>query len=318
MTRTFTATSAKREHVPVLVGLMGPSGSGKTFSALRLATGMQAVTGGEIVYIDTEARRALHYADSFKFQHMQFDAPFGSLDYLDAIQQAATMAKGGIVIVDSMSHEHESVGGMLDLHEQELERLAGNDWSKRERVKMLAWQKPKANRRKLISGILQLNCNFIFCFRAKETAKPVKNPQTGKQEVVPMGFMPIAGDEFVYEMTACALLLPGAGGVPSWQSDNVGERAMIKLPLQFRDLFTGKAGRPMDEETGKALAMWARGTEAKPQPLDPDLWETAKARAEAGPDAFRSWWKDDTTPDERTALKPRLAQLQAIAQEKKG
>ena len=40
---------------------------------------------GDIHVIDTEARRALHYASYFKFRHTPFDAPFGSLDYLAAM-----------------------------------------------------------------------------------------------------------------------------------------------------------------------------------------------------------------------------------------
>jgi hypothetical protein len=122
------------------------------------------------------------------------------------------------VIVDSMSHEHEGPGGMVDLHDQIVDRMAGNDYAKRERVKMLAWSEPKQKRRALINGILQLNANFIFCFRAKNTSKPVKG-NNGKTEVQQMGFMPIAGEEFVFEQTLNALLLPGAGGVPTWSSE---------------------------------------------------------------------------------------------------
>lgn len=252
--RTFEAKEAIRESVPVLVGLMGPSGGGKTVSALRLATGMQQITGGDIYGIDTEARRMLHHADTFKFKHLEFNPPFGSLDYLAALRHC--VGKGAkIIIVDSASHEHEGAGGMLDLHEQELDRLGGNDWQKRERVKMLAWQKPKAARRELINGLLQLNANFIFCFRAKNSVKPMK--VNGRTEIVPQGFMPIAGDEFVFEMTVNALLMPGAKGVPTWQTENVGERMMIKPARQFDNLFADQ--KPLDESIGRALAEWARG-----------------------------------------------------------
>lgn len=213
------------------------------------------MTGGDIYGIDTEARRMLHYADRFKFKHVQFDAPFGSLDYLAALRQCVN-AGAGVIVVDSMSHEHEGPGGMLDLHEQELDRLASNDWGKRERVKMLAWQKPKANRRALINGLLQLNANFIFCFRAKQSVKPMK--VNNKTEIVPMGFMPIAGDEFLFEQTVNCLLLPNSKGVPTWQSENVGERQMMKLPEQFRSIFEDQ--RPLDEGHGRALATWARGS----------------------------------------------------------
>jgi hypothetical protein len=253
--RQFTVSDAKRERVPLLIGLTGPSGGGKTFSALRLATGIQTVTGGDIYFIDTESRRALHYADKFKFKHIPFDAPFGSLDYLEVLKFC--VAQGAkVIIVDSMSHEHEGPGGMIDLHEQVLTRITGGNESKRNSMTMLAWSEPKQKRRQLINGILQLNANFIFCFRAKNTSKPVKN-KDGKTEVEKMGFMPIAGEEFVFEQTLNALLLPGAGGVPTWFSDEIGERTMIKLPEQF--LALRDRNLPLDEKVGRRLALWASG-----------------------------------------------------------
>ncbi len=86
MTRQFSSKPAKRERVPMLAGLVGPSGSGKTYSMLRLLSGMQRVTGGDIYVIDTEARRTLHYADQFSFNHVEMKPPFSSLDYRDAIE----------------------------------------------------------------------------------------------------------------------------------------------------------------------------------------------------------------------------------------
>jgi ABC-type dipeptide/oligopeptide/nickel transport system ATPase subunit len=243
--------------VPLLIGLTGPSGGGKTYSALRLATGIQTVTGGDIYFIDTESRRALHYADQFKFKHVPFDAPFGSLDYLAALQFCVKQG-AKVVVVDSMSHEHEGPGGMVDLHDQIALRMSGGDAAKLERVKMLAWSEPKQKRRQLINGILQLNANFIFCFRAKNTSKPIKG-KNGRTEVEAMGFMPIAGEEFVFEQTLNALLMPGAGGVPTWFSEQIGERTMIKLPEQFK--FLADRHTPLDEKIGASLARWAAGKE---------------------------------------------------------
>ncbi|MTW19412.1 AAA family ATPase, partial [Rhodoplanes serenus] len=266
MTRTFTAKPAVRESVPLFVGLMGPSGSGKTFSALRLATGIQSVTGGDIFVIDTESRRALHYADAFRFKHIQFEAPFGSLDYLAALQQSVKQG-AKVIIVDSMSHEHSSIGGYLLTQEEELDRIAGPDWSKRERAKFAAWIKPAKLRQQMIDGILHLgSVNLILCFRAKEKTKPVK--RDGKTEVVEMGFMPVAGEELLFEMTVNCLLLPKAGGVPTWRSDQVGERLMMKLPHQFESVFAKK--QPLSEEIGQHLAEWAKGGAAPRGPAAPE------------------------------------------------
>jgi hypothetical protein len=247
----FVVKDAVRERVPLLIGLVGPSSSGKTYSALELATGIQSVAGGDIYCIDTEARRALHYADRFRFKHVEFGAPFGSLRYLAAIEQCVRLG-AGVVIVDSMSHEHEGAGGLLESHEAEVQRLSRGDSAKAERVKMLAWNKPKQERRRLINSILQLPANFIFCFRAKEKleVKPGREPRS-------LGFMAIAGDEFIYEMTVNALLLPGARGVPTWRSDEVGERQQIKLPEWAAPMFVD--GRPLHRDTGAALARWAAG-----------------------------------------------------------
>lgn len=258
MSRIFTDTIAVLEQTPVLVGLISPSGAGKTYSALRLATGMQRVTGGEIFVVDTEQKRAKHYANAFKFRHVPFGKPFSPLDYLAAIDHCVT--KGAkIVIVDSMSHEHEGPGGVLEMHSAKLDKLAGDDWKKRERCTMLAWSEPKQQRRRLLNSIVQMDCNFIFCFRAKRKIKPVKGG-----EPLDLGWMPIGGEEFVWEMTLNAILHPGANGVPTWNPAEVGEREMVKLPEQFREVFTGNP--QLSEDVGERLARWAAGGGA-PQPM---------------------------------------------------
>lgn len=244
--RSFEDRPAVRASVPLLVGLVGPSGSGKTKSALRLATGMQRVTGGDIGGIDSEADRMLHYADDHKFRHLSFGAPFDPLSYLAAIEH---FVRKGVrtIVIDSASHMHEGPGGMLEAHAEEFKRL-GSDFKK----SFMAWQKPKAELRRFLNAVLQLRCNLIFCFRAKEKLKIAQG-----QEPKPLGFMPIADDQVFYEMTLSALLYPNSGGVPSWQPEEMGEKAIIKLPGQFKTLF--ERPRPLDEATGEALAKWAAG-----------------------------------------------------------
>ena len=297
--RTYEMKPAVREDTPLLIGLFAPPGAGKTYSALRMASGIQSVYGGDIVVIDTEAGRALHYSDKFKFNHVPFSPPFGSLDYLDAIQFAASK-KPGVIIVDSMSHEHIGPGGYLTFAEAEIDRMAGNDFAKRERVKMASWIKPAAARQAMIQGILQIRSQFIFTFRAKEKSKPIKG-QDGKTEIENQGFMPLAGEELLFEQTANCLLLPKSGGVATWNSEFAGERYMMKLPEQFIGVLN--TGKPLDEETGRILANWARGGGAKaPQqaatPLAdlPEAWdawsdeERGENRATKGTKALQAWW----------------------------
>ena len=258
-TRQFKIEKAVLKEAPLLIGLAGPSGGGKTNSALRLALGIQKIFPGEIVGIDTEANRMLHYAPKYDFEHVPFCEPFGSLDYLEVLKFVQAR-KPSVTIIDSMSHEHEGPGGLLDLHEKELDRMAGDDYGKRGRMGMLAWQKPKADRRKLINGLLQMNSNFIFCFRSKESSRPGKD-KNGKSIIENFGFVPIAGSEFVFEMTINMLLLPRANGHPTWQSENKGETMMMKLPEQFKSIFSKDV--QLSEDIGEQLAKWAKG-DSKP------------------------------------------------------
>ena len=256
MTRTFTDAQAVRSSVPLMIGLTGASGSGKTYSALRLASGIQRVTGGEIFVIDTESRRSLHYADVFSFRHVEFTAPFSPLDYLVAIEHC--VSKGAkTIVVDSCSHEHEGPGGVLEWHDRLTGELAEKWGTSREKVQLTAWCEPKAARRRLINTVLQLGCNAIFCFRAKEKIKP---PPKGEREIQHLGWMPIAGEEWVYEMTANCLLYPGSRGVPEWAPTLQGERQMVKLPSYLAQTLNADGAAPqLSEDIGEAMARWASG-----------------------------------------------------------
>lgn len=258
--RIFTSAKATRKKIPVWVGLAGPSGSGKTMSALRIAQGMVNKTGGKIGLIDTENNRAAHYSKDFDFEHLPFSPPFGSLDYLDAVTHL--IAKGcTAIIIDSMSHEHEGIGGMLEQHEEEIDNLISRSKSNprpsRNEMSMLAWNRPKMNRRHMIQAMLQLDVNIIFCFRAKEKLK------ISGSKVDKLGWMPIAAEELVYEMTLQALLPPGSKGVPTWSPTGLGEKTTVKLPRQFEKVFA--RARQFDEEMGLSLATWGSGADA----LDP-------------------------------------------------
>lgn len=253
--RVFQDSPAVRGPTQLLFGLIGPSGSGKTFSALRLATGIQRVSGGEIFVLDSEHGRALHYATHFRFRHVPFEKPYSAMDYEAAINHC--IKKGAkIIVIDSTSHLHEGDGGTLEWHEREVERIMAAWKCNEDKANVPAWAKPKRALRNFIEFFTHIDCHIVFCFKARDKIK------VGGGKVTQLGFMPIVSEELVFELTAKALLLPGANGVPTWQSNEVGERTMIKLPEQFRALFTGAAGKPFDESIGEQLAEWAAGKQA--------------------------------------------------------
>lgn len=242
--RTFQDKPAKRERVPLWIGLFGASGSGKTYSALRVAKGIQRVFPGEIYGVDTEACRMLHYSPEFQFRHVEFKAPFAPADYLDAVRHCVDRG-ASVVVIDSASHVWEGTGGVLEMAE-----ATG-------RADLGKWIKPKAEHRKMVDGLLQLRTNLIFCFRARSKMKPV----TGGQPI-DLGFQPIGSDDLVWEMTLNCLLPPGSEGFPTWTPEFRGERAMLKLPSQFRHIFGEKTQPQLTEEIGEQLARWAAGDAA--------------------------------------------------------
>jgi len=246
---TFEFKPAVRENVPLLIGLAGGTGSGKTFTAMRLASG---ISGDKpFALIDTEAGRGKHYADQFRFHHGDLHAPFRPDVYLEAIL-AADKAGYPVIVVDSMSHVWAGDGGVLDWQEEELDRMAGQDWKKREACKMAAWIKPKLSHKKMVQRLLQVRAHLILCFRAEEKVDIVK--EDGKTKIVPKqsltgldGWIPICEKNLPFELTTSFLLLAREPGIPH----------PIKLQEQHRALFP--PAKHIDEEAGRRIAEWAGG-----------------------------------------------------------
>lgn len=259
---TITFRPAVRENVGLILGLAGASGSGKTYTAMRLATG---IAGGKpFAVIDTEAGRAKHYADMFKFDHADLASPFSPDAYAEAIV-TADRAGYGVIVVDSVSHVWAGEGGVLDWQEKELDRMAGDNWSKREACKMAAWIKPKMSHKHMVSRLLQVRAHLILCFRAEEKIEIVKEPDEHgkmKTKIVPKqgptglnGWMPICEKNLPFELTASFLLTADAPGIPK----------PIKLQEQHRPLFP--LDKPITEDSGRRIAEWAGRAPSSP-PVD--------------------------------------------------
>ena len=253
---SFTFRPAARENVGLLLGLAGASGSGKTYTAMRLAKGMAG--DKPFAVIDTEAGRAKHYADLFRFDHGDLMPAFSPAAYADAIK-AADDAKYPVIVVDSFSHEHAGEGGILDMQEAEFARMGGRD-----AVKMTSWIKPKGEHRRMVSRLLQVRAHLILCFRAEEKIEMVRG-QDGKMEVRKKqtltgldGWVPICEKTLPYELTASFLLMPGRPGVP----------LPIKLQEQHKPFFP--LDQAITEACGARLATWARGGVAPASNDQPD------------------------------------------------
>lgn len=246
---TFSYKPASFECATLMFGIAGATSSGKTMSALRLASGLSP--DKPIFLVDTEQRRSLLYAKRFKFQHVQMSEPFSPARYKEAIEFCVAQGAGAI-IVDSMSHEHEGVGGVLEMQEQELNRMAGDDYGRREAMKFSAWIRPKAEHNRMLNSVVQKRAHMIFCFRAKDKLELVKKQNArGKwvMEPVSVGWTPICTDRFEYEMTAMLVLPPASKGAPDLTARST--KLNDDLAAIFHD------GEQLSEAHGKALRAWA-------------------------------------------------------------
>lgn len=244
---SFTFRPAVRENTPIIVGLAGPSKSGKTMSALRLAVGM--ANGGQIAMINTEGPRGHQYAEKFKYIAADLNEPFSMKRYEEAIK-AAEELKPAVLIIDSMSHAHEGIGGMLDQHERELDRMAGQDFQKRQKMTWAAWVKPKKDEADMIGLMLRLGCHIILAFRAKEKIKIVRG-----QEPIDLGWQPIASDRIHFETLFTLTLPPHSAGTPDMKASDLREPFDSMIP----------AGKQLDESLGEKIVNWAAGGAPKPK-----------------------------------------------------
>jgi hypothetical protein len=170
---SFSFRPAKREGVPLLIGIAGASGAGKTKSALEIASGIAAVEQGPIAFIDTENRRGLHYAEQYKFLHASIEPPFNPMRYGEALK-AAEDAGASVVVIDSFSHEYEGEGGILDWASEE---------EKRGKKPPSQWIKPKSAHKQLVNQMLRAKPHIIVCLRAEEKMLIQKKPGGGTEVV---------------------------------------------------------------------------------------------------------------------------------------
>lgn len=241
---TFHFRPAVRENTPLIIGLAGPTKSGKTYSALRVAQGL---AGGEpIAMINAEGARGRQYADRFSYVCADIEPPYSPQRYREAVQAAlALQPKPKVLIVDSASHMHDGPGGMLEYHDAELDRLAGDDVKRRQRMTWSAWIKPKAAENDFIYALLGADCHVILCFRAKEKIKIVSG-----QDPVDLGWQPIAGERIAFETIFTLVLPPHCKGVPDLSISEMREPFDTLIP----------SGKPLDEDTGRMLAEWSAGS----------------------------------------------------------
>lgn len=175
---------ALRRQAKIKLALQGSAGCGKTYSSLLLASGM---TGWEkIAVIDTENHSANLYAHLGDFYVLQLSKPFTPERYIEAME---VCEKAGIevIIIDSISHEWEGTGGILDIHGN----MPGNSFTN--------WAKITPRHNAFVQKILESSCHIICTIRTKTDY--VMSEKNGKMVPEKVGLKGITRDGMDYEFT---------------------------------------------------------------------------------------------------------------------
>jgi hypothetical protein len=176
---------AKRSQAKIKMAILGPAGSGKTMGALQIAYGICG-DWGKIAVIDTENYSASLYAHLGGYSVLNIGAPFTPEKYSDAINLCAG-AGMEVIIIDSISHEWEGAGGILDIHAG----MAGNSFTN--------WGKLTPRHNAFIQTIIQTNAHIIATIRSKQDY--VLNEKNGKHVPEKVGLKGVSREGTDYEMT---------------------------------------------------------------------------------------------------------------------
>ena len=175
--------------------LDGPAGSGKTYTALRFAHALTQAFPGKIALIDTERGSASKYVGEspdgipWAFDTLQL-LTFSPEDYTRAVVAAGSIGYS-VLIIDSLSHAWEGVGGAL-----EMKSKAGESWS--------AWKNITPIHNRMVDSILQSPCHVITTMRSRMEYVPETDANGKIINIRKVGLAPIQRPGMEYEFDVVA------------------------------------------------------------------------------------------------------------------
>ncbi len=207
----FQIEQANREQAKLRLALSGPGGAGKTKSSLRIG---RALVGpeGKLALADTEFGSASKYApakgreadndETFDFLRIPISGNFDPRQIPDLINFAASQGVD-CLIVDSMTHFWNGVGGFLESVDAEVKRMI----SKGQRGdSFAAWKVVDPLYKAMIAAILGSPMHVICTLRAKTEYDKTSGGDGVKGKVTKLGMAPEMRDHFQYEMDIDAML----------------------------------------------------------------------------------------------------------------
>jgi len=221
----FQLRKAQRKQTRMKLGIQGPSGSGKTYSSLLMAHGL-IEDWSKIAVIDTENHSSELYSHLGQYNVLPLKEPFSPERYIEAIETCEN-AGMEVIIIDSISHEWDGKGGILEVHS----KMTGNSFTN--------WHKVTPRHNNFIQKILQSPSHIIATIRSKQDF--VLSEKNGKQVPEKVGLKGVQRDGVDYELTIVFEMDIKHNTVASKDRTN---------------LFADKPQFMISEETGKKIKQW--------------------------------------------------------------
>lgn len=222
---------ATRSKAKIRLGLSAVSGGGKTYSAILIAKGLSKGDLSKVAIIDTENGSADLYAHLGDYNVLTLNPPYTPERYVQAIK---TCEEAGmeVIIIDSITHEWNGKGGILEIHSS----MTGNSFTN--------WATLTPRHQKFIDAILTSTSHVITTVRRKQDYDLSKD-SNGKTRVEKAGLKEETREGFEYELTA------------NLELDIKHNATALK---DRTGLFMDQPHFTPSEETGKLLLQWCENS----------------------------------------------------------
>jgi hypothetical protein len=224
---------SNRSQARIKIGVQGTSGSGKTYSSLLLAYGL-CNDWQKIAVIDTENQSADLYAHLGEYNVVTLKSPYSPERYIEAIQLCESSGME-VIIIDSLSHEWEGEGGILEVHAS----MSGNSFTN--------WSKITPRHNALMQKILNSNTHVIATIRSKQDY--IITEKSGKSVPEKVGMKGVQRDGLEYDLTIMFEL-------------DIYHNAQVSKDRT--ELFKKNTPFKIDQNTGVLISEWcAKGAASK-------------------------------------------------------
>jgi len=221
---------AERKQAVIKLALQGPSGSGKTFSSLLLAYGLVG-SWNQIAVIDTENNSSHLYSHLGNYNVLSLTEPFSPERYVEAIE-VCEKAGMKVIIIDSISPEWESSGGILEIHSN----MAGKSFTN--------WNRITPRHNVFVQKILQSSSHVIATIRSKQDY--VLTDRNGKMVPEKVGLKGVTRDGAEYDYTLVF---------------DIDIKHQATASKDRTGLFTNPLPFTITEQTGERIRQWCYGSD---------------------------------------------------------